>query len=74
MLCIERAALSAMQSARASGKWKFISAGASVPGVSWKTIRTPSIDLFLPGRGDVEVGGRSVIVPSEVVWPRPAPS
>jgi hypothetical protein len=33
---------SARLRARRSGKWKFISAGASVAGVSWKTIRTPS--------------------------------
>ena len=41
-------AFSAMHSARWSGKWKFISAGASVPGVIWNTIRTPSMTSSWP--------------------------
>ena len=74
MLCIERATLSATQSTRASGKWMFISAGASVPGVSWKVIRTPSTISVCPVSPTSTVGGISVIVPSEVVWPSPEPS
>ncbi len=35
-------AFSAMHKARRSGNEKFISAGHSVPGVTWKTILTPS--------------------------------
>ena len=61
-----------MQSRGASGKWKFISAGASVPGVSWKHDPHAVDDLLLAGLDDVEVGGISVIVPSEVALPRPA--
>ena len=45
-----------MHSARRSGKWKFISAGASVPGVIWKTIRTPSIVSSCPVRVTSLVG------------------
>jgi hypothetical protein len=74
MLCIERATLSAMQSTFAWGKWMFIAAGASVPGVSWKLISTPSTTSVWPVFPISTVGGISVIVPSEVVCPRPAPS
>ncbi|SLH57272.1 Uncharacterised protein [Mycobacteroides abscessus subsp. abscessus] len=42
-LCMLWVAFSAMHRARWSGNRKFISAGASVPGVSWKSMRTPSI-------------------------------
>ncbi len=52
----------------------FISAGASLPGVSWKVIRTPSTVSTWPVAAISTVGGISVIVPSEVVWPSPAPS
>jgi hypothetical protein len=51
----------------------FISAGASVPGVSWKLIRTPSTTSSWPVSTMSRLGGSSVIVPSEVVWPSPAP-
>ena len=74
MLCIVRVALSAMQRTRRSGKWKFISAGASVPGVSWKTIRTPSTVSSWPVSAMSRLGGIRVTVPSEVVCPRPAPT
>ncbi len=66
-------AFSARHSARRSGKRKFISEGASVPGVSWKTIRTPSTVSSCPVRVMSTVGGISVTVPVEVVMPRPAP-
>ena len=72
MLCRLWVAFSAMQSARWSGKRKFISAGASVPGVSWKTMRTPSSVSSSPVRAMSRVGGISVIEPVEVVRPRPA--
>jgi hypothetical protein len=51
----------------------FISAGASVPGVSWKVISTPSTTSVCPVSPTSTVGGISVIVPSEVVCPRPEP-
>ena len=56
-LCRLWVAFSAMHSARRSGKRKFISAGASVPGVSWKTISIPSTVSSLAGLGDLEGGG-----------------
>ena len=59
-------AFSAMHSARWSGKRKFISAGASVPGVSWKTIRTPSTVSSWPVWVMSTVGGIRVTVPVEV--------
>ncbi len=52
----------------------FISAGASVPGVIWKRMRTPSTVSSWPVSVMSRLGGTRVIVPSEVVWPRPAPS
>ena len=52
----------------------FISAGASVPGVSWKRIRTPSTVSSWPVSAISRLGGIRVSVPSEVVWPRPEPS
>lgn len=62
-----------MQRARRSGKAKFISDGASVPGVSWKTIRTPSTTSSCPVPVIGRLGSISEMVPVEVVWPRPAP-
>jgi hypothetical protein len=70
-LCV---AFSAMHRARRSGKWKFISAGASVPGVSWNTMRTPSSVSSCPVRVMSTVGGISETVPVDVVVPRPAPT
>lgn len=55
------------------GKRKFISDGASVPGVSWKTIRTPSTVSCCPVSVMSTVGGMRPIVPVEVPWPRPTP-
>lgn len=49
----------------------FISAGASVPGVIWKTISTPSTVIFWPVAVTMSVGIMSVAVPVDVVWPRP---
>ena len=62
-----------MQSARRSGKKKFISAGASVPGVTWNMTRTPSIVAYCPVWVTSTVGANSEIVPLEVAMPRPAP-
>ncbi len=45
MLCEQ---FSAMHSQRWSGKKKFISAGASVSGVIWNTMRTPSTTSSSP--------------------------
>lgn len=70
MLCV---AFSARHRARWSGKRKFISAGASVPGVSWKTIRTPSTVSSWPVSVMSTVGGIRLMVPMEVVEPSPAP-
>ncbi len=42
-MCIVAVMFSAAQNAFQSGNQVFISAGASVPGVFWKTMRTPSI-------------------------------
>lgn len=70
MLCV---AFSAMHRARRSGKKKFISEGASVSGVIWKTIRTPSTVSSWPVRVMSSVGGTRVIVPVDVVMPSPAP-
>jgi hypothetical protein len=66
--------VSAMHTARRSGKRKFISAGASVSGVTWKTIRIPSTISSWPVWAMSTVGAISVTVPSEVVWPRPPPT
>lgn len=68
MLCV---AFSARHRARRSGKRKFISAGASVPGVTWKTIRTPSTVSVWPVRVMSRVGGTSVRVPLETAGPSP---
>ena len=65
-------AFSAMHRARCAGKKKFISAGASVPGVTWKTTRTPSIVASCPVWVTSTVGAISEMVPLEVVMPRPA--
>ncbi len=71
-LCIVCVQFSAMHSRRLSGKWKFISAGASVPGVIWNTTRTPSMTSSVPVALISSVGGMRLTVPSEVVLPRPA--
>ncbi len=63
---------SAMHSSRRSGKWKFISAGASVPGVSWNVMRTPSTTSSVPVSTISSVGATSPTVPSGVPLPRPA--
>lgn len=51
----------------------FSSAGASVPGVSWKSIRMPSTVSVCPVRVMSRVGGTRPTEPVEVLWPRPAP-
>ena len=49
-----------------------ISAGASVSGVSWKIISTPSMVCSSMASLMTCVGGISVTVPREVTLPRPA--
>ncbi len=51
----------------------FISAGASVPGVSWKTIRTPSTVSVWPVARTSRLGAMRPTLPRDVVWPRPQP-
>ena len=67
-------AFSARQSARWSGNQKCISAGASLPGAIWKTIRTPSTVASWPVVEISSVGAISVTVPTDVVCPRPPPT
>ena len=66
-------AFSAMHKATRSGNRTFISAGASVPGVSWNSILIPSTTRVSPVAVMESVGMIRVTVPVEVVWPRPAP-
>src|SRR6056297_684070 len=73
MLCNVWEVFSAMHSARLPGKKKFISAGASVSGVFWNTISTPSTVSVWPVWVMSTVGGISEIVPDELVWPSPLP-
>ncbi|MNE56716.1 hypothetical protein D3C80_1516450 [compost metagenome] len=54
------------------GSQVFISAGASVPGVIWKTIFTPSMVSSWPVRLTYSVGSISVRALVGTVWPRPA--
>ena len=49
-----------------------ISAGASVSGVTWNTISTPSSRWVSKGSPIVTVGGIKLTVPREVPLPRPA--
>ena len=71
MLCKAPLAFSAMHSARRSGKYRFISAGASVPGVNWNSIRTPSMVRISPVAVMLSLGGTSVTVPRARVGPSP---
>ena len=66
-------AFSAIQRAPWSGNSVFISAGASVPGVFWNSMRMPSMTRVSPVVVIVSVGAISETVPVEVVWPRPVP-
>ncbi|MOA00492.1 hypothetical protein D3C78_1198580 [compost metagenome] len=63
---------SAIHMALNCGNQVFISAGASVPGVIWNTIFTPSMVSSSPVLWTNSVGSISVAVPVETVWPRPA--
>lgn len=74
MLCRLWVAFSAMHSARWSGSRKFISDGASVPGVIWKTNRTPSTVSVCPVWVTSIVAGSSAGVPVEAVKPSPMPT
>jgi hypothetical protein len=61
-----------MHSARWSGKKMCISAGASLPGAIWKTMRTPSTTSSCPDVVMSTVRGIGVTVPVELVGARPA--
>ncbi|MCY1351075.1 hypothetical protein D9M69_373300 [compost metagenome] len=63
---------SAIHMALNCGNQVFISAGASVPGVIWKTIFTPSTVSSSPVLRMISVGSIRVVVPDEIVWPSPA--
>ncbi|MNN25235.1 hypothetical protein D3C81_1386980 [compost metagenome] len=65
---------SAIHMALNCGNQVFISAGASVPGVSWNTIFTPSITISCPSLAIVSVGGSRVTVPGAPRMPRPPAS
>lgn len=77
-LCILGVAFSAMQSARSCGKYRFISAGASVPGVCWNSTSMPSIRCVSIAFSITTEGGIRPIVPPAVTlllrpvstWPR----
>jgi hypothetical protein len=56
-----------------SGNQMCIGAGGSVSGVSWNTIRTPSMVSCRPVAVISTVGAISVASPAEVVCPRPVP-
>ncbi len=66
-------AFSAIHRAPWSGNRVFISAGASVPGVTWNSMRMPSTTRVSPVATIVSVGAMSETVPVEFVWPSPVP-
>ena len=72
-MCRLWVAFSATHSARWAGKRKFISAGASVPGVSWNSTVTPSRTSIWPVWVTSWVGAISDTAPFDVAWPRPTP-
>jgi hypothetical protein len=76
-LCMLWVQFSAVHSQPWSGKKKFISAGASVSGVSWKTMRTPSTTSSWPvavisSVGAISPGGQNgIALPSpQSTWVR----
>ena len=73
-MCRLRVAFSAMHNARRPGKWKFISAGASVAGVIWKMIRTLSSVSSCPVRVMSSVGAIRPTCPAEEPVPSPIPN
>ena len=52
----------------------FISRGASVFGVFWKIIRTPSTSISSIGFATKRLGAISPIAPADTPWPRPWPT
>ena len=54
------------------GKKTFISAGASVPGVTWNNTSTPSIVSRVPVAEMLSVGATRLGWPSETALPRVA--
>ena len=69
MLWIVPTMFSAAQKALKSGNHVFISAGASVPGVFWKTIRTPSIVCSSMSWTMSIVGGMRPVAPAATPLP-----
>lgn len=69
MLCVQ---FSAVHSHPWSGKKKFISAGASVSGVIWNTMRTPSTTSSAPVSHTSSVGAMSPGGQNGMPLPSPA--
>ena len=70
-LCIVWQPFSARFSTLNCGKWKFISAGASVSGVSWKTISMPSMVCRSTACVMSMFGAIRLVVPRPIALPRP---
>ncbi|MNN48926.1 hypothetical protein D3C81_1634270 [compost metagenome] len=62
-MCIDRTAFSETQSACICGRYRFISEGASVPGVSWNTTCTPEMSWVSSGWAIRLVGAIRLMVP-----------
>ncbi|MCY1432934.1 hypothetical protein D9M71_489510 [compost metagenome] len=72
-MCIICVAFSAMHKARNCGRYRFISAGASVPGVNWNSTSRPAMVRVCSSLSIRSVGGIRVTVPPlGVLLPRPA--
>ena len=65
---------SAIHSAFISGRYVFISEGASVFGVFWNTIGTPSTVRYSMWSSMMRVGGISSTVPFAAFMPSPCPA
>ena len=65
---------SAIHSSFLSGNQVFISAGASVFGVFWNTIFTPSTVSSSRSSSITRVGAIRVTLPMETFWARPWPA
>lgn len=73
-LCSVPVQFSATHSARRSGIHVFISAGASVPGVSWNCMRTPSMVSHSPDVATSYVGRMKLVFPADCPLPMPMAS
>ena len=69
MLWMVAVMFSAAQNALNCGNQVFISAGASVPGVFWNTIRTPSTVTSWMSSVMTSVGAIRPVVPLELILP-----